>query len=214
MRVLTSLLLAAFILLTPPPTLPSISNIILSTGLSTVHTLSMDVADESAMTCSGFVIKTATVATANHCVGPVGSPVTVEKYDGRVLVRDDSTGVAVVNVAVAKNLLRIAKKAPLLGEALISVGYAEPAYNAIGISSEVIATDTAVLELPTGNILNKPSIQGMSGGPVVNRAGEVVGMIQASNTQAAYITSLANLVKTLKPFLPEHRPSPILSIPK
>lgn len=104
-----------------------------------------------------------------------------KRYPVTVVGYDDQYDLAVVQVGVPKGtpFLPLAKAAPKVGDAALAIGngggaYLRPKFGRLtGLQSEAGRAD-----FPPGTLeLSAPLVPGDSGGPIINRAGEVAGVV-------------------------------------
>lgn len=139
--------------------------------------------------CTGFVIGITRAVTAQHCVAG-SNGVLVDGLPARVL--RESSNLALLDTQVLdKPVLKLAKSSPKQGDSVASFGHA------FGGPSLVYQRQVAGYLLTGYMLLDGVISPGMSGGPVVNTAGEVVGINEATNQHVAAITPLADLKKFL-----------------
>lgn len=141
-------------------------------------------------TCTGFVVDSARglAVTAAHCITDGenfvdGEPTTV------VRMKSD---LALIRVPVmSKPPLRVRSDDPVLGEGIVSVGFG---YGDLTVLSRGVAG----YDSEDGYLyVDGPLIPGMSGGPILDARGEVVGVNQKSNS----ITGLACPPSEIRAFL-------------
>lgn len=135
--------------------------------------------------CTGFVVGDGLVLTAGHCVG---GGLRVDDVPARqVKVSTVLVDLALLQAITDKPALLPAPN-PLLGATVIAAGYAFggafPQYIPV-IVVAVDATPDPDLMSP-GLFVAGSYAQGMSGGPVVSLTGQVVGMIQQSQSGTGY----------------------------
>lgn len=142
-----------------------------------VYRLSMVADGEEVGMCSGFVIdqRVSNILTAAHCA-PEGVEVQVADQVGNVLLKDEDVDLAVIQYRgqVLGKALRPGK-APRTTDEIMSVGYA------FGSQVPVFQIGRVAQSDYSGYIVVNPAHNvGMSGGPVVDPTGKVVGIVQAS----------------------------------
>lgn len=122
--------------------------------------------------CTGFVVGTHRALTAAHCI-VMPDYFTVDGELSEVVKMDGSFALVTVSSASgSKPSLKIAKKLKLQDEVL-TFGYAW---------GDMFVFRRHVAKFHEGDwAMDGPLAPGMSGGPTVNLAGEVVGLNQAAN---------------------------------
>lgn len=170
--------LLAFFLLAAAPTPKVITNTLKSTV--TIITVNKD----HRMGCTGFVVDIQTVITAKHCIPIVdGDEVFVDGKLSRVVKSNDE--LALLRIEPSKPPLDIRKEKANIGEYVWALGYA---YGELAVYERNIAGVYEGWVLTNGKFTD-----GMSGGPVVDEDGNVVGLIQASDTERGYISSAKDI---------------------
>lgn len=147
--------------------------------------------------CSGFVVGDGLVLTARHCVG---GGLRVENLPAHVVrMSTDPIDLALVSVITAKPVLAPAAASPLENEPVIGMGFAYGREFAIAVAAHVLFVDSTPdpETMYPGLFVAGRYLPGMSGGPVINYEGHVVGMIQQSNTGIGYGVG----VSTIRAFL-------------
>lgn len=120
-------------------------------------------------TCTGFMVAPRRALTAVHCV-PLDASLTVDGEVSVVIKGDESFALL---LAGDKPVLKLGTKLRVQ-EAVTSFGYAW--------GRGIIALSRRVSAIDEGDFaVDGPLAPGMSGGPTVNRNGDVVGLNQASN---------------------------------
>lgn len=134
--------------------------------------------------CTGFVVAVDRVQTAAHCLGDV---MTADGEDATVVAIDPSLDLMLLKATTHKPALRFADKAPEVYSQVVGIGYAQGFTRVIALFAMVELHDYAPGEgIAPGLIVVGPWIHGMSGGPVVNLRGEVVGIVQRANDGLGY----------------------------
>lgn len=156
-----------------------------------IVTISYINAEDKEMRCTGFQVDMNRVLTAEHCVPPVDGKgeIYVEGLVSRVVDRTDS--LALLDVPVTDRIpFVVAKTLPKPGDPLTSYGYA--------FGGPLMQLARNVAGYMDGHlIVDNPIAGGMSGGPVLNSNGEVVGINQAAND----IFGIACTLKEIRDFL-------------
>lgn len=160
----------AFLLICLPDS-PSASQSVIDKTIRSIVEIEFAVDGEQTHVCTGFVVDAARgqALTARHCVG---NELTVDGQVSEVIKADET--LALVKVpAMRKPPLEIRKKSISLGERVWSLGFG---YGKMKVFSRAIS-GWVIKDV----ILDGPLAPGMSGGPIVDKDGKVVGVNQASN---------------------------------
>ena len=123
--------------------------------------------------CTGFVVNTrrGEVLTARHCLNPDGE-VRVDDKPSQVLKKDDAFALLSIH-PMSRPSMDIRTKPLLIGERVFTFGFG---YGMLEVFGRGIAVKHE------GDIgMDGPILPGMSGGPVVDMEGKVVGINQSSN---------------------------------
>jgi S1-C subfamily serine protease len=176
-RSLLTILLAAFLLfpspistLASPPRIPFVEKVMRSIvrldsgNLETTHPI-----------CTAFVVSASAgeALTAAHCVPDDGEDLYADG-EATYVIRQDQTFALVKVEAEEKPPLAIRKDEVAVGEEVRTFGYA---WGKINVFRRTVSSF-----LEGDLMLDAPLAPGMSGGPVVDTKGEVVGVNQASNS--------------------------------
>lgn len=135
--------------------------------------------------CSGFVWRNGLVLTAGHCVKGL---IKADGLNAEILRVDHVMDLALLRVPTAqKPSLPVAERQVDRFEDLTGIGYAwgltRPSVLAERLFLVHVAPDEGMVP---GLLVQGGYIGGMSGGPVVDARGEVVGLVQRSNGSIGY----------------------------
>lgn len=153
--------------------------------------------------CSGFVINADEdfIVTADHCVRAMkGEAFEVDRRPSVVIYRDTVEDIAVVYSVSAKPSIKVSTKTLELGLPVVALGYA---YGfdlpQARIGSLVYAGVGVVDWCDSGECYGMaPShIGGMSGGPVVDADGKLIGIVQFGDSQTGFGRNLKTILKSV-----------------
>jgi hypothetical protein len=136
--------------------------------------------------CSGFVVAEHRVLTAAHCIGNEmqgdGTATTVLKVDMGLV------DLALLGSQTGKAPLALRDSAPRPGDAVVGVGYAWGWTRPMARHGVVVFADYSpdVDQWAAGLFVDGGFIGGMSGGPILDADGFVVGIVQQSNEGTGY----------------------------
>ena len=153
--------------------------------------------------CTAFAVAPRVYLSAAHCVADISTPTTI-------LI--DRRPVMVEKIDVARDLIRLVayyldkppltiRTAPLvLEERIFSLGYGYGWGSPIGFSHRVLLVNYPIPAdaedtIWPGTIVSGGFVGGMSGGPLWDSAGDVVGMVQRSTPQVGYGVNAATLLE-------------------
>lgn len=104
-----------------------------------------------------------------------------KRYAVTVVGYDDQHDLAVIRVGVPKGtpFLPLAKSGPKVGDAALAIGNGGGAYLQPKLGRfTALNTQAQQADFPSGTLeLSAPLVPGDSGGPIINRAGEVAGVV-------------------------------------
>jgi S1-C subfamily serine protease len=138
---------------------------------------------------TGFLLDRHTVITASHVINATGAPakeLDIQLKGGLVKAEVVSFGIGDYDVAVLRlkepaprpyRTLSLRCTAPSQGDKVKMVGF--PMAAPLVIVHGTVATDANYPNRGKNLLVQGPVIGGMSGGPVVNESGEVVGLVTA-----------------------------------
>ncbi len=131
--------------------------------------------------CSGEVIAPNRVLTAAHCVGTM---MQVDGVASTLIAKDDTWDLALLSVKTSKPALPLRDEDVVRFEPLTAIGYAE-GWNYLTVLSEkpFAINIQPITEMPVGIFVQGGYIEGMSGGPVVDKDGRMVSIIQRQVTE-------------------------------
>lgn len=139
--------------------------------------------------CTGFVVSAAKgeALTARHCV--LQDAMMTADGEPSNIVKVDEVFALITVKAMSKPPIDISKNEAKIGERVALYGFG---YGSMQIIQRAVASywDSDI-------VLDGPIVNGMSGGPVVNQAGKVVGLNQASTD----VLGLACGAEELRKFL-------------
>lgn len=167
MRFLVPLVLAVSLLLLPVSGVPATEPSAIQRVVPSIVYVDVDAVNM----CTGFVVAPRRVLTAVHCLPEKGEP-TVDKLPTRVVKRD--AWLALLEVETPKPPVTLGSL-PAPGESVVALGFA---YNG---PLTVLSRSVALIE--GGDVVMDGALApGMSGGPVIDAAGRVVGLSQMTGT--------------------------------
>lgn len=187
-RFLVALLMAATMACSsvPKPVTQPV-NVVSQTIRSVGHLTGTE--DEQGMTvgygCSAFSLAKRVFLTAAHCIGDN------MKLDGRtvaVVAVDKPNDLALIVSDESMPSLKVRHEPLGLDEEVLAVGYGYNMTFATVTRHRVLAVKTTpdAKEIAPGSWFANGFIGGMSGGPVVDTTGQVVGIVQRGSSQVGY----------------------------
>jgi len=185
--IVVSLLLLGCASKIPPLSQPKPPNLAKDVAKAVVMVLQVDDQTGEVHTCTGFSVGPKLILTAAHCVGMFQVPVSVDGDIAGVMRVDRALDLALLTIPQFKPSLSIRPNPPTWGESVNGMGFG------LGLGLLVITQHRVELtqwllnpgESP-GIVYLNPFYPGMSGGPVYDGAGLVVGMVQKSSREYGF----------------------------
>lgn len=146
------------------------------------------------MFCTGVMIGIIRVLTSEHCVPPTGDGILVEALPARVVKKNEFFALLDVNPLITKPNIKIAASKPKVGDPVTSIGLVD----LIGTRLTLRRSTAGYAPTIPMMFIDGPLVGGMSGGPVVNERGELVGINQASNNATGLVSTLDAIKDFLK----------------
>lgn len=182
-----ALIVAAFLLLGAGPSIKS------PVDLLEIAERSLVVVTTDTSFCTGFVVDAARgrVLTVRHCIADFNTrvddrPAEIIKFDDRLALLSSPR--------MTQPPLRVRGRNPSLGTHVVAVGYGGTLLTILNRGVAAYASD-----YDFDLILDGEAIAGMSGGPVLDLYGDVVGIVQATNPLVGI--SLATSAERIRDFL-------------
>lgn len=157
--------------------------------------------------CTGFTVAPHVILTADHCTG---TDMTADGVKATLIKGDKYYDLAVLSVPGSNRpTLPLRDIVTIPSEELIGVGYGNGWTFPIAMHQRVLIGSYApTIGIPVGIITQGGYVGGMSGGPIVDLYGNVVGVIQQSNSGLGYGVG-ATIVKA---FLLDSGIQPVISV--
>lgn len=153
---------------------------------NSVVRISMLKDDGEQHSCTGFVVAPMIILTANHCDG---NPITFDGIPAVSKIKGDNYyDLAVYRAAIlAKPPVKFRDTPVIYGEPVTAIGFGYGWDIALVLPQTVVIPSYAVDDnAPVGIIVQGGYVGGMSGGPVFDKNGEVVGIVQRAVEKTGY----------------------------
>lgn len=151
-----------------------------------VHDSIVRVTDTEAIVCTGEVIAAERILTAAHCLENDG-PFYTDGVLAKVLKVDEQADLALLSAPVHRPALVLRVETVPRFETFTGVGYAFGTRRLYDLRVQSLLIDVAPDGVRTpGLIMQTGYIPGMSGGPVIDDRGQMVGIIQQTNAGVGY----------------------------
>lgn len=147
--------------------------------------------------CSAFAIEARKYLTAAHCIG---DDMKLDGIPARVVKQDDAKDLAVVLADDKRPVLTIRQRALEFLESAVGLGYGYSwAHPTVTYHKAVMFGFTPPNSgIFPGTWYQGGFIGGMSGGPIVDESGQVVGVVQRSNDVTGYGVDSETIMGFLK----------------
>ncbi len=135
--------------------------------------------EEGQGVCTGFVIAPQRVLTAGHCAG---NQIQVDGVEATALKVDEASDLLLLKSNTKKTPLEFNDVIVWRFEPLTALGYGLGWKSLVVLHvSVVVVTQVPAEGFPAGIIVQTEYVHGMSGGPVVDEGGKIVGIVQAGS---------------------------------
>lgn len=182
-------ILAALLLIQSPQTIHKAEESIVTIGWDSIADDGTPVGER----CSGFVVGIAYVITAAHCKAPANTDIYVDGKPSRIIKQNDEFLLLSIEPN-SKPLLQLRKSRLNIGEPVATFGYAfgGPLQTYRRNASQYCGCGYSDVD---HLFLDGPTSPGMSGGPVIDSDGRVVGLNQAIMENLLGVACTADEIK-------------------
>lgn len=143
--------------------------------------------------CSGVVVGGRHIATAAHCV-PADA--------AQVVLHDEENDVAVIETETGVEPIQIAASEPKLRQQAWAIGYPDGSKEwPLVLSTTVAAVESGYRPGAVRNIFHDGTRYGMSGGPIVDSDGKMVGLVSEMQDRGGAVVAASPTVGRLKALL-------------
>lgn len=147
--------------------------------------------NDQSIYCTGVQIGIIRVLTAEHCVPDNNDGVLINGSPAKVIKKD--AWLALLETPPAHSIIELAPSNPPVGTDVATIGLVDSSGTRLTLKRGVAGFNIHGV----GMFIDGPLVQGMSGGPVVDDHGHLVGINQATNQW----TGLVSTVKEIREFL-------------
>lgn len=169
--------------------------------LQSIVRVTIDAGLAGTYTCTGFSIAPRKFYTAEHCTAPLQDNPGTLKVNGIpafVISESEELDLAVIVADLDMPALTIRPEALQMYEAVQAAGFGYGFTRALVTSHSVMLLEYVLdADIYKGTIFLNGFIGGMSGGPVFDKNGQVVGMVQRGTENIGYGVSTATMIEFL-----------------
>lgn len=152
------------------------------------------ISEEISYACSGFSVGKNLFMTAAHCVEQDQTQLLVDNVEAWVLSVNHDQDLALIVSGIKKPALKLDTDTPNRAETLHGMGYPAAFTMKLVTEQKLFLNDVKIPQFPSpGNVYFGGFQQGMSGGPVYNSSGDVVGIIQMSTPDVGFGVSSSRM---------------------
>lgn len=190
-RALLSAVLALIILASPAASQPP--SIIEQAHRSVVAVSAPNNDPSQTLFCTGVIIGIVRVLTAEHCIPDDNNNVFVDGKLTRVVKKSEWLALLDTPITTGR-IIEIAAHNPPLGADATTIGYVDMAGTRLTLKRAVAGWMDGNLRM----FIDGPLVSGMSGGPVIDEKGRLIGINQATNAWTGMISSVKEIREFIK----------------